>query len=83
MQRVRVRGHSYILQELSEGLSDPLFQKDQGLAVGAALHRLQQGLGDGAVAQGPAGGAVGVAGGEGGDARSALHADATEWGRKA
>ena len=71
------------MQELGEGLPDPLLQKDQGLAVRAALHRLQQGLADGAVAQGAAGGAVGVAGGEGRDARSALHADATGWGGEA
>ena len=73
-----MRGQSHILLELSEGLPDPLLQKGKGLTVRAALHRLQQGLSDGAVAQGPAGGAMGIAGGEGGDTGSAFHADATE-----
>lgn len=66
---------THILLELGEGLSDAVLQEDHGLTLGPSLHGCLQGLAHSAGQHGAGGGAMGIAGGEGGLHGRTVHMD--------
>ena len=73
---------TYIFLKLCKCFPEPILQEDQRLSVRLPLHRPQQDFGDGRVQQGHTGRPVGIAGGQGGNDRRAVHVDTSVQGRR-